>query len=660
MYMASARLKMFCWMAICVQWFGLFQGWAQSTPPNDRCLILHDSSGKNGWVGELHAKMLANLLGHFSLNYRIQPVETYLAGDMGGFATVFYLGTRYNNTLPTAFLEEVMTTKNTVCWFQYNIWKLSGSAGFGAQFTQRFGFQFDYLDSSGYTNVLYKGESFGKNALAPELGRTTILDTNLVRVPATAWKGTTNSIPYILQGSNLWYVADSPFSYMGEEDRYVIFADVLHDILRISHPESHRAHIRLEDISPVYSLADLQGATNVLHAEGVPYSVAVVPVYSDPLGIYNGGLPQQVTLSESPDLVSTLQSLSTNGGQLVMHGYTHQYDSEPNPYTGVSGDDYEFFRVTVNEQGETTTYSPVPEDSVAWAEGRVQAGLDEFRAAGLVPVAFEPPHYAASAVDYGGFARHFGVTIQRALYFAHSGQCGGQFFPYVIERDVYGQKIMPENLGNVDPNRLPDTLIRIARKNLVVRDGWASAFYHPYLGTNYLRELVRGVKALGYTYRPLLEGPRIDRQPQDVTAPEGSTVSFSADLSGTTPFAYQWRMNEDQPAMRPRNATLTLTNISFANAGTYSLSASNAAGVATSRTAELKVTLRVELTSQLEAGHLVISVPSVSGLYVLARDNDQLTDGQLGGASPNDREWRRVALAGPVTNAARFYRVRVE
>src|SRR3989441_8776601 len=45
-----------------------------------------------------------------------------------------------------------------------------------------------------------------------------------------------------------------------------------------------------------------------------------------------------------------------------------------------------------------------------------------------------------------------------------------------------------------------DHLLRAASANLVVRDGFASAFFHPFVDLAPLRELVRGVKKLGYTY----------------------------------------------------------------------------------------------------------------------------------------------------------------
>ena len=82
----------------------------------------------------------------------------------------------------------------------------------------------------------------------------------------------------------------------------------------------------------------------------------------------------------------------------------------------------------------------------------------------------------------------------------------GQFFPYTV-RDVYGTAVVPENLGNVEPEwfnnhppRLPADILASAQRNLVLRDGTASFFYHPYLGTSYLKTIVTGIQGMGYTF----------------------------------------------------------------------------------------------------------------------------------------------------------------
>ena len=112
------------------------------------------------------------------------------------------------------------------------------------------------------------------------------------------------------------------------------------------------------------------------------------------------------------------------------------------------------------------------------------------------------------------FSALFGTRYDRGLYFpglltntaADSTKMMGQFFPYSV-RDVYGSAVIPENIGNIEPEafnnhpaRLPADLIATAQANLVVRDGTASFFYHPYLGTAYLKQTVEGIQGLGYTF----------------------------------------------------------------------------------------------------------------------------------------------------------------
>ena len=65
--------------------------------------------------------------------------------------------------------------------------------------------------------------------------------------------------------------------------------------------------------------------------------------------------------------------------------------------------------------------------------------------------------------------------------------------------------MIPENIGNIEPeafNHAPGcgcrpTWSRRRKRNLVVRDGVASFFYHPFLGTAYLKQTVEGIQGLG-------------------------------------------------------------------------------------------------------------------------------------------------------------------
>ena len=98
----------------------------------------------------------------------------------------------------------------------------------------------------------------------------------------------------------------------------------------------------------------------------------------------------------------------------------------------------------------------------------------------------------------------------------------GQAFPYEIYGDIHGQRLLPENLGNSQPFEnahvlIPRTVVEIvadAKRNLVIRDAWASFFYHPFLFNDYnsggrgsyygdpaeLVYLVTEIKKLGYEF----------------------------------------------------------------------------------------------------------------------------------------------------------------
>ncbi len=82
--------------------------------------------------------------------------------------------------------------------------------------------------------------------------------------------------------------------------------------------------------------------------------------------------------------------------------------------------------------------------------------------------------------------------------------------------------------------------------------------------------------------------PLIFRQPDSVSTNFGRTVRFSVDADGSWPISYQWRLN-GAPIPGATNTTLTLTNVSFAQEGAYSIVISNAYGSAVSAEAALSL-----------------------------------------------------------------------
>jgi uncharacterized protein YdaL len=529
----------------CAMLLGSPQARAQTAPAAPKILALYDAPSGTEWdrLGYAYAIMLRNLLGHFNAQVEMVPVQQYTAGQVNNYHATFYLGAAYDHQIPAAFLTDASTTTKTVVWFKYNIWQLAWNSAYNFQANRGIAFHGlrglnaapsssnpkpGFFDTVKYKNldfVKYYTYDSGRNIVNadPDVGVTAVTDpTKATVVVPVVNPSTGETVPYVVRSGNFWYVADLPFSFIGPRDRYLVLSDLLHDMLGIQHATSHKAMVRLEDVGAMVSVQAMKTLTDYLKSKAVPFSIAVIPHYVDALGLYNGNVPQDVPLSQASNLKRSLDYAIQHGGaEIVMHGFTHQYGRMRNPHTGVSGDDYEFWDIVNNK--------PVPEDSTSWVTGRLNSGLQELRANGYNPVAWETPHYHASALSSKAVPSLFATTYQRVVYFtadkpnffAPVGKdfSVGQIFPYVIGKDYYGQRILPENLGNIeydistiDPtsnyNYTADDLITNARYAKAVRDGFASFFFHPFwleptLGTPGFadfKKTVEGITQLGYTW----------------------------------------------------------------------------------------------------------------------------------------------------------------
>ncbi|MEV4635730.1 polysaccharide deacetylase family protein [Actinoplanes sp. NPDC049548] len=479
-----------------------------------KTLVLYDITGPYGWMGEVYATQAANLTSHFG-SWTAAPVASYKAKDLDAYTAVVYLGSTYDEPLPAAFLDDVAATKKPVTWVFDNIWQLTSR---DASFAAAHGFTSGTFDTAGVGEVTYKGASLTRDTTDKSgIMNLSITDASKVKTLASAVRPDGSSFPWAVQSGNFTYVGEIPFAYVTHDDRYLAFADMLFDSLGDTglSRERHRGLARIEDVGPDADPAELRAIADYLYAEKVPFSVAVYPRYRDPKGVQNNGKAEDYTLVQRPQVVSALKYMQQRGGTLLMHGYTHQFGSVANPYDGMSANDFEFYAAHVDAKDSVIYDGPVAGDSAAWAASRITSSALTFALAGLgVPSTFEFPHYAGSAVDYQTVNSIMGKRYDRGLYFPGVLSGGkidytrqfGQFFPYTV-RDVYGSVIIPENIGNVEPlpfnnhpARLPSDLVASAKRNLVVRDGVASFFYHPYLGTDYLKQLVPGIKAQGYTF----------------------------------------------------------------------------------------------------------------------------------------------------------------
>ncbi|MBM4012733.1 MAG: hypothetical protein FJ286_15405, partial [Planctomycetes bacterium] len=108
--------------------------------------------------------------------------------------------------------------------------------------------------------------------------------------------------------------------------------------------------------------------------------------------------------------------------------------------------------------------------------------------------------------------------------------------------------------------------------------------------------------------------PVIMAQPSSQTVLAGNTVTFAVSATGNPAPTYQWSRNGAAIASAT-NASLTLNNVTSADAGTYKLTATNTHGVATSSEATLTVNVPPAITTQPVS---LASIPGASATFSVA------------------------------------------
>lgn len=521
---------------------------ASATPTRECVQIYYDMSpDPNYRMGEIYAIFLQNLLAHFPKYQQIvKPIELYTKGELDQCHASFYIGSYFENAIPQAFYDDFVVAKKSIVWLGYSVWKLGPERlkqALGAEYLKLTTLDTRVLDPQQrptfFKFIKYKDETFykygefSKTKTGPrifqgpfEMAAMRRLNSDTEILAEATHNGSQEKLPYILRQGPRFYFADVPLSFMHEADRYLIFADVLFDILdeKPLYPAGRPAVFRLEDLQAktpqyrVYILMDLLKRLNV------PLNVALIPIFYDPLNRTNRGPQEEIIfLGQDPLFMQLLQDLKRQNASFVWHGVTHQYREIPNPHDAVSGNDFEFWN--------TKTNGPLAEDSVPYILNRLDDGWRALSHAQITPDIWETPHYQASPLDYQIFAKLFSWNIGRVIYYptrtvsldfasdlrfrnlgtsgyqarlaafeqfskTASGIPAGQFFPYEIYGDVYGQRLIPENLGNPQPYesnyvlnpRSIDDLLALARRNIKLRDVWGSLFFHPQLVDPYYGE----------------------------------------------------------------------------------------------------------------------------------------------------------------------------
>jgi len=381
------------------------------------------------------AELFSDLIdSHWDINSHIKLVNDYNRGEINNFDVLMHIGENYLTDIPYSLIQDVNNTSKEIVWINYLPWGLD---------TKKLGFKVSGTHSLDFDKISYKGYDFKLNPTDTSL--VDIIDPEKSKVLAWLVDNETGK-----ENDNFLYVSYLPLAipYLDEP---IPFFNSLHEAFG-HHQKNAKALLRLEGIHPGLQNSDLLSIDEFLEQKNIPYHFGVIPVYVNPKENIN------ISILDKPQLIKTLKTMSNNGN-LVLNGYTHQYDGE----TVI---DFEFWDESKNQ--------PIEEDSKEFAQSRIINALTLLKEAGLYTDIWETPNYTASNTDYKTFEKIFPIIYDSR---------NGINVPFAFKRN--NTVFSPIDLGYVSSPESVDKLIANAKKIYdCFEDPSISFFYHPYLFTN--------------------------------------------------------------------------------------------------------------------------------------------------------------------------------
>jgi len=515
---------------------------------SNKCLqIFYDnSSDANYWLGEAYANMVSSLASHFpGIPHFMRPIESYQAYDVYHCQYNIYLGSYFDNKIPESFLTDFAYAPTRIFWVGTNIWQL------GKAFPNIFGFSYSktselnhwILDRQNRPTFFryfhYRGEIFekygeynSKHEFQAPYDMVELKQSHAFPANVLSWSqhnGNGDYRPYALSIRNRYYLADVPFSFIHENDRYLIFSDLLFDFLQQSPVRSQKlAFVRLEEVDPNFVPVGISKALQFLSQINIKPHIPIVPTIDDPAR-------SAVAMKKLHEEIQMFDPY------YIWVGVKPESRPDAN---------FSFWDIKNN--------TPLPEDSVDFVLTRLEKGYEVFKLANIQPQIWMTPFNSASALDSSIFARIFPWRIGRTVNFNHTQfnlpntsqdlgfntgdanenlirrqafqnaqvnanlkSWAGQFFPYEVYADLYEHKIIPENMGALKlsangSGATPQQMLENAKRLSVVRDSWAS-FYVSINelaspeGQNQFRNLYQKMTLMGYQFISLSQDKHVQK-----------------------------------------------------------------------------------------------------------------------------------------------------
>ncbi|WP_240373981.1 polysaccharide deacetylase family protein [Bacillus piscicola] len=456
-----------------------------------RVLVIYSS--KDGEMDE-HQRKLDMLIGGFTKNIEFINSHNVRKKDLKQVTHVFYFG-QIEEKLPKRFITLFDDYTGYFIALGYNSEYLGDA------------FQFmDPLHEVGINEIVLMDGSEKTLDVGPEEAIEIELLDNEVDVLLEGRMVEEDCIhPVMVRQKKKYYFAFDNLL----NDKDIMFGEGLQDIFPAQEEEEdvNPAYLRLEDVHPLVDPDKLQATADYLKEKKIPYMIAVIPVYTNPV------TGEEHHFSDTPKLLKILKEMQKEGASIVLHGYTHQYR------TSETGEGFEFWDVDNNrpvytsadqtlEMKEKEDFSSVTlyEEYVdglkrferEYTESKIERGIEELVNYGLYPLAFEAPHYTMSQHGYQIVSQYFSTYVGQLQLSDDDWELMGST-PYITSPTfLHGMELLPETMGFVkkSDSQPIEKMIENAKRHQLTQGGMVAAFYHPYLGVDGLKELVTEMEKL--------------------------------------------------------------------------------------------------------------------------------------------------------------------
>lgn len=276
------------------------------------------------------------------------------------------------------------------------------------------------------------------------------------------------SYPNIWVKGNLYNMSLLP----DETLNLFMLADSLNDFFKVKREGNPKIFVRIEDVHLFRDTNELKKMADYLNEQDIPFIVALIPTYRN---LKTGHITK---LSEVPDFVDTIKYMQYKGGSIILHGYDH------GGFKGSEDDeDFEFW------DGEND--SSVNWDLNSYIYNNMGDAIKECVKNGIYPLGFEAPHYGMDSNGYKEIKKYFSTYVGQ--YQSSDENFTTTEYPYILKNTECFNMFIPENLEYVDPK--DDMWFKNFQRNFeilnIVRAPVGGFFYHPFVGLDDLKKIVR-------------------------------------------------------------------------------------------------------------------------------------------------------------------------